>query len=99
MPDKIPAIKGGVEKLIEEFKKLKYPPNKTSMPKDAEVAFIIDANGKLSGKRIVKNIQGTDVAKQMLLLIDNVKWVPAICNNENVPFLYTIPFRINGKQK
>lgn len=89
----------GFNKLFSEFKKIKIPDNFTDHITGTKVfvAFIIEPNGQLTGKRIIKNIPGTDIAQQVLTLIDNVKWTPASCRGETVPYLMVLPVQLDFK--
>jgi hypothetical protein len=95
------TVEGGEEKLFSEIsKKIKYPliqfetaPIQTKII----VAFVVDTNGTITGKRIIKNIEGSNLAQQVLALIEDFKWVPATCNNEAIPMFYQLPIQIELK--
>lgn len=59
------------------------------------VAFVVKEDGQIIGKRVVRNIEGTDVAEQMLELLDNLKWQPGVCNGRNVATLFLLPVIID----
>jgi hypothetical protein len=91
--DKMPTPEGGELKLFEEMKKLKYS---TCMTLDSQilVAFIVDTSGHVIGKRIIKDIAGTDLSDQVLTLIDNVNWIIGTCKGIPVPVMYRLPVRV-----
>lgn len=86
----MPTPEGGELKLYEEIKKLKYP---SCMTLDSKilVAFIVDTSGHVIGKRIIKDIEGTDLSDQVLTLIDNVNWIIGTCKGRPVPVMYQLP--------
>ena len=95
------TVEGGEEALLTTiYKNIKYPIIKwETIPIQSKivVAFVVDTSGIISGKRIIKNIEGTDLAQQVLALVDNLKWIPASCNNIAIPTLYHLPVQIELK--
>ena len=61
------------------------------------VAFVIETNGKIDGKRIIYDPSGNDrlFSKQLLTILDKVKWQPGLCNGEKVPCLYIFPMNVD----
>lgn len=55
------------------------------------VQFIVDIDGSIKGERMLSN---PEVGKQLISIIKNIQWKPALCNNKAVPFLVTIPLTI-----
>ncbi|MGB5819850.1 MAG: energy transducer TonB [Saonia sp.] len=94
--DKMPMPEGGDIKLSRELiRNLEYCSDSTNtIGSRVYVGFVINVDGKVVGKRIYKNIQGTDLAEQALSLVDNIKWIPGSCNGKNVPVLYKLPITI-----
>lgn len=95
--DSMPKPKDGDLNLFEKFKDLKIKPNSGQTQTKILVAFIIDKDGKLTGKRIIENIEGTDIAEQVLTLIDEVEWIIGTCKGEPVPVIYLLPVKIQLK--
>ena len=93
--DKMPTPVGGDIILFEELKKLKYPQKCGTLNSTILVAFIVDTSGQLIGKRIIKDIEGTDLADQVLTLIDNITWTIGSCNDKPVPVLFQMPIKIS----
>jgi len=93
----LPAIEGGNKMLFSEMKKIIIPSNNKSNGGKAVVAFIIEADGQLTGKRIIRNIEGTDIGQQILKLLDNLKWSTGHCNGKAVSVLYTLPVIIDTR--
>jgi len=94
------TVDGGEQKLLEELRKLKYPPldlTTVSIQTKIIVAFVVDTTGQIIGKRIIKNIEGTDLAQQVLTLVDNLKWIHATCNDRAIPMFYQLPVQIELK--
>jgi len=92
--DKMPEVVGGMEALFKEFQNIKYPNDGADYGGKVFVAFIIDIDGKLIGKRIIHDPSGDKFGKQILMLIDNVKWQPGSCNGKNVPVIFILPVYI-----
>jgi hypothetical protein len=98
--DKIPAVQGGMEALLKEIsKKIKYPSIDKKYPVGSNVivAFVVTIDGSITGKRIIRNIDGTDLGEQLLNIVDDVKWEPGTCNGKKVPTLQLIPLIIDLK--
>ena len=96
--DSMPSPLKGNKELMNELKDLQYTTDPVSWETKIYVAFIINENGELTGKRILKNIDGTDLAEQVLTLVDNVEWKPGKCNGSPVPVLYKLPVILELKK-
>ena len=59
------------------------------------VAFVIDKDGHMKGKRILKDIEGTDLGKQLLDIIDDMTWHPATCEGKVVPTIQMMPLIVD----
>jgi hypothetical protein len=97
MVDKMPEVEGGMLGLYKEIsKKIKYS-HLDEYPMDTKVivAFVIDKNGQVTGKRIIKNIKGTDLGEQLLDIVDDLKWQPGICNGKPVPTMQLVPMSVD----
>lgn len=93
--DTIPEPEGGIQALsLAIARKLRAPVDFSGR---IIVAFIVEANGTIDGKRVIKDESGKEevFGKQILNLINNVKWKPALCNGKAVPFLYSLPSSLN----
>ncbi len=91
--DREPKPKGGMKVLFNEFKKIEFP-TCTNYNSRLIVAFIVDAEGEIKGKRVLRGGEGTNYAEQVMKLIDNIDWLPGICDNEVVPSLRMVSVRI-----
>ena len=97
--DKVAMIEGGTEVLAREVAKRVRYPQSDKMPVDSKVivAFIITAEGKITGKRILKHIEGTDLADQFLTIISDLEWEPGRCNGKPVSTLQVLPMILCAK--
>ncbi|MEO9513417.1 MAG: energy transducer TonB [Flavobacteriaceae bacterium] len=94
--DKMPIPKGGERILNKELiQNLNYQiDSSNTIGSRVFVSFVVEIDGKISGKRIIQNISGTDLANQALSIVDNLKWVPGSCDGKKVPVLYKLPINI-----
>jgi hypothetical protein len=94
--DKMPEPVGGDIELHRKLvRNLVYRQDSTNtIGSRVYVGFVIDINGKVIGKRIFGNIEGTDLAQQALALVDKVEWNSGMCDGEKVPVLYKLPITI-----
>ena len=78
----VPAqINGGMSALFKEAtKQIKYSSSLERYPIESKVivAFIVTEIGSVTGQRIVRNIDGTDIGEQLLRIVQEFKWQPAI---------------------
>jgi len=91
-----PKPVGGNETINKAITKyFKYPDEDVSGK--VLVAFVVETNGKIDGKRTIYDPSGKDslFSKQLLTILDKVKWQPGICNGENVPCLYIFPLNVD----
>ena len=95
--DKMPEVEGGMQVLFKELLKLEYPKDPGCVSGKIYLAFIVGADGKLSGKRVLRNPSGSTMGNQALVLVDNVKWIPGSCKGINVPVLVHLPINIHPK--
>ncbi|MNR59339.1 Gram-negative bacterial tonB protein [compost metagenome] len=58
------------------------------------IGFIVNSDGRIIGQRVIKNIDGSTIAKQMLVAISKIKWKPGYCNKNPVPVYLTIHFNL-----
>ena len=95
--DTMPSVEGGMPALLKQVSgKIKYPgvDRRLGVETKVIVAFIIDPNGKVIGKRIIKNIAGTDIGEQVLNIVSEMKWRPGTCEGKPVHVLQVIPMII-----
>lgn len=90
---KMPELESG-ENLIREFMKRIKSPNR-SVDSKVIVAFVIDEQGNVSGKRIIR---GKELGQQVLAILDDLKWKPAMCGGEKVAALYMFTIVIDFKE-
>jgi hypothetical protein len=95
--DRMPVVQGGIQALVKEIsRKIRYPHDeKYPIESKVVVAFVIEANGSLTGKRIIQNIAGTDIGNQVLDIVDDFKWQPGSCNGKKVPTLQLFPMIVD----
>jgi len=91
--DSEPTPKEGEKALFNEFRKIKVP-TCMSIHGRLFIAFIVDAEGNVKGKRVLRDLEETDYAEQIFKLIDNIEWVPGICNGATVSSLRVVSVRI-----
>jgi outer membrane biosynthesis protein TonB len=95
--DRMPAVQGGMQALIKEIqRKIRYPHN-GQYPVESRViiAFVIEVDGSITGKRIIQNVAGTDLGNQLLDIVDDFKWEPGTCNGKKVPTLQLFPMIVD----
>jgi hypothetical protein len=89
--DRIPKVEGGMEQLMKELsKRIKYPHiDRSHVDTKVVVAFIIDEDGQLTGKRVVKDFQGYGL--KLLEILNDFVWEPGFCEGHRVPTLQLFP--------
>ncbi len=96
--DKAPEVKGGIQQFYKKLSKnLRYPTGDIDYHGKVVVAFVVEPNGKIDGKRTIYDPSGKQrlFSKQILNIVDMVIWIPGLCNGRPVPVLYTLPVRID----
>ncbi|MBL3659055.1 energy transducer TonB [Fulvivirga sediminis] len=97
----IPAkIDGGMSLLFKEAaKRIKYSNNSDRYPIESKVfvAFIVAESGSVTGQRIIKNIAGTDIGEQLLEIVQEFTWRPAICKGNPVKSMVILPMILHFK--
>lgn len=94
--DKMPEVQGGLEALYKEISGIKFPATARDQGSiKIYVAFVVMDDGQIIGKRVVRNIKGTDSAEQVLGILDHLKWQPAMCNGRKVATLFLLPVTID----
>ena len=94
----MPEPVGGVEALSTLLrKKFKCPPGDVDYFGKVIVAFVIEPDGNIEGKRIVNDPSGAKklFGSQLIRIISTLKWKPGKCNGKIVPVLYTLPLRVD----
>lgn len=94
--DKMPEMQGGLEALNKEISRIKFPAAARDQGNiKIYVAFIIKEDGQIIGKRVVRNIRGTDSAERILEILDHLKWQPGMCHGRKVATLFLLPVIID----
>jgi hypothetical protein len=94
----MPRPKKGEQKLFEILRDLNVNAQKTDITESkVVVAFIIDMDGTLTGKRVIRNVKGTNLAEQVLSLIEKIEWEAGSCEGIYVPVIYCLPVHIHLK--
>src|SRR5690348_12989747 len=82
-PDQSAKILGGEAALNDQLNNVIYPSmEKPPISTKLVVGFIVDTDGSIKGKRIIRDIEGLDIRQQVLKLIDNLTWLPGECNGK-----------------
>lgn len=98
--DQMPGVKGGMPALFKEVgKRIQYPKkiNEMGIETKVFVAFVIMDDGTVTGTRILKEIEGADLADQLLNIIIELKWQPGLCDGKPVPTIMRLPMIIDVK--
>jgi hypothetical protein len=99
--DQPPVIVGGMETLYKKLAKFfKYPKGASDYNGKVQVAFVIEPNGKIDGKRTIYDPSGKEhlFSKQIFSIIDHIKWQPGRCDKKVVPVLYILPVTIDFEE-
>lgn len=95
-------IEGGMESLARAMlKRVLYPSALEMKNFDGSkilVGFIVDERGKVTGKRIISTIKGTNIAEQILTVLAEFKWKPGTCNGKPVSTFHVYPMIICLKE-
>lgn len=92
-PEKTAAPKEGMALLFSKIlKKMDYS-SSGSIGSEGKiiVAFVVDRDGQVIGKRIMKDAGANKLANQVLDAIDDSKWIAGECNSKRVPTLVVVP--------
>lgn len=92
--DKPAMLAGSTDSLFMKImKRVKYNrQSKEPVETSIAIAFVIDENGVVSGKRIIR---GKVIGQQILDMIDDFEWKPATCGGVKVAALYFFPLSIH----
>lgn len=95
--DKMPTFKGGSKELIKTINKnLKWPGGRCDIEGTVFVACIVESNGQLTNKRILKGLSGKpcDADSEALKVVDYLTtWFAGQCDGKNVAVQYVIPVK------
>jgi periplasmic protein TonB len=95
--DIMPTFKGGSKALIKTINKnLKWPGGRCDIEGTVFVACIIESDGQLTNKRILRGLseKPCDTDGEALKVVDYLTtWVPGKCDGKNVPVQYVIPVK------
>ena len=96
----MPTVNEGIQQIFKEVsKRIKYLSTFDNYPIESKifVAFVVTNEGGITGQRIIKNINGTDFAEQLLEILSEFKWQPGICNGNSVPTIMVLPMIVDFK--
>ena len=99
--DQFPEVEGGMERLYGKItKSIKCPPGEIYYSTKLQVAFVIERNGKIDGKRTITDPSGNKqiFSKQVFNIIEHLKWQPGRCNKKAVPVIYILPVNIDFEE-
>jgi TonB family protein len=96
--EKMPAFKGGRKELTKVINKnLKWPGGLCDVEGTVFVAFIVEANGQISNKRVLRglnNSEGCNADNEALKVIDFLtSWTAGQCDGKNVAVQYVVPVK------
>jgi protein TonB len=96
--DKMPTFKGGPKEMMKVInKKLKWPGGRCDVEGTVFVAFIVESNGQLTDKRILKGLsdsEGCNADEEALKVIDFLtSWTPGQCDGKDVAVRYVVPVK------
>jgi hypothetical protein len=95
--DQMPAPVGGINLFFRQLtKQLRLSAVQQQIMTHFVVGFVIEKDGTINGTRIIKgySTDTRDLGKQILAVIKQTRWQPALCNGKPVAFLYVLPFNI-----
>ena len=92
--DKMPEVSGGQDLLFKQLQKLRIPYDDCPGGKII-VSFIIESNGDLTNKKIIKDPCGGKLGEQVFSLIGDIRWTPGQCKGVNVPVKIHLPVMID----
>ena len=93
--DNMPTFPGGKDSMMTYVKEnLKYP-GKECIEGSVFVSFIVEPDGQLSNKKILKGITNKADKTALDLVNSMPDWIPGSCNQEIVPTRVVIPVRFN----
>ena|ERR1035438_8180623 len=95
--DKMPIVEGGENKLFEAISNVTCHVKWNGGPTKVIIAFVIDTNGKMIGKRIIQDLEYRDYILEIFPHIAGLKWIPGMCNNKIVPVLFKLPIQLDFK--
>ena len=94
--DSMPEFPGGLDSLNNFIaKNLKYPIQGGCFEGAVYVSFIVEPDGRLTNKTIIKGISNPVDNEAMSLLDKMPNWIPGNCNGHVVPVEIAIPIRFN----
>jgi hypothetical protein len=95
--DKMASFPGGMEVFYKQINKRIVLHKSDNLKGGIKVfvAFVVQADGKVVGQRIIQNVKGTNLAEQFLNIIDDFKWEPGICNGKAISTIETYPMIID----
>lgn len=92
--DQMPKPIIGEIELLKKLSQVKYSSKSIPASTKVVIAFIVEPNGKISGKRVIKDIKGSNIGIQALKLIESIKWTAGSCSGTSVPVIQIIPIQI-----
>ena len=100
--DVMPTYHGGQDSLLKIIgKNLKWPGGDCCYQGTVFITFIIEVDGRVTNKRILKGFQDDGVCKvntEALKVVDFLTdWTPGQCNGENVPVQFNLPIKFSLK--
>lgn len=97
MADKMPTFEGGLDSLKSKVNRYLTWPGRCCFEGAVYVSFIVEANGQITNKRIIRGISSQEPCNadgQALKVIDYLtEWTIGECNGEKVAVEITIPIR------
>lgn len=90
-----PEPEGGMENIGRlVMKNIRIDSTANRLQSKVIIAFIVNYDGRITGQRVIRNIDGSTIAEQLLAEISKLNWKPGYCNNKPVPVFFTLPFNL-----
>lgn len=96
--DKMPEPKEGIKELYNQLSYIKLPNELEVSQSKVLVAFVVHPDGRISGKKVIQDIDGSGIGTQVLRIIENLEWIPGSLDGTPVPVLMKFPFLIHLKE-
>lgn len=98
--DKMPSYRGGKDTLMAKIRKnLKWPGKECCYQGTVIVSFIIESEGQVTNKKIVKGYKENGICKvneEALKVINFLtEWTPGQCEGETVPVQINLPIKFS----
>jgi hypothetical protein len=94
--NQMPEPVEGYQRLFDEIGKVKYP-HYSNLEGKLIFGFIVQTNGSITGKRVIKGIDNPDWTDQVFEALARLKWKPGKCNGKSVDMIVILPVIVHTK--